>query len=61
MLRYQQGKVGVLCLLVGSFVAVAVYGDDAVGVLIYNDTVGIIQKVRTESSNFSVRYTILLS
>ena len=41
MLRYQQCKVGVLCLLVGSFVAVAVYGDDAVGVLIYDDTVGI--------------------
>ncbi len=41
MFGYQQRKVGVLCLMFFIFVAVAVYGDNAVGVLIYHNAVGV--------------------
>ena len=41
MLCHKKGEVRVLRLLVQSLIAVAVYGDDAVGVLTYHDTVGI--------------------
>ena len=41
MLCNKKRKVGVLCLLVGSFVAVAVYGDDAVGVLVDHRASGV--------------------
>ena len=41
MLCHQKGKVGVLCLLVQSLIAVTVYGDNAIGILAYHDAVGI--------------------
>ena len=41
VLRHQQGEVGVLGLLGGIFIAVAVDGDDAVGVLIDHGALGV--------------------
>ena len=41
MLRHQQGEIGVFGLARGVLVAVAIDGDDAVGVFIYHGALGI--------------------
>ena len=47
----QKSKVGVLCLFLRILVAVAVYGYDTVGVLVYHDTV----RVHTEGTDIVLK------
>ena len=48
----QKSKVGVFCLFLRIFVAVAVYGHDTVGVLVYHDTV----RVHTEGTDIILKF-----
>ena len=41
MLRHQQGEVGILGFHGAVFIAVTVYGYNAIGILVDNDTVGV--------------------